>query len=58
VVLTRDVQRRTYGTWAMGYLYSLDLEDELRALLDGAHDPEQAQRLLQRMQPDALAGAL
>ena len=58
VVLTRDVQRRSYGNWAMAYLYSLDLEDELRGLLDGTCDPEQAQRLLQRMQPDALAGAL
>jgi hypothetical protein len=58
VVLTRDVQRRSYESWAMAYLYSLDLEDELRGLLDGACDPEQAHRLLQRMQPDALAGAL
>lgn len=58
VVATRDVQRRSYASWSMAYLYSLDLEDELRGLLDGACDPEQAQRLLQRMQPDAVAGAL
>src|SRR5687767_11481952 len=28
VVATRDVQRRTYVSWSMAYLYSLDLEDE------------------------------
>ena len=58
VVASHDTTRRSYGNWSMAYLYSLDLEDQLRGLLDGAAEPERAAALMQRMQPDELAGAL
>jgi hypothetical protein len=57
-LLTRDLQHRTYASWSMAYLYSMDFEDQLRGLLDGPVAAEQAELLLQRMQPDALGGAL
>ena len=58
ILLTRDLQHRAYASWSMAYLYSMDFEDELRGLLDGPAGAGQPEQLLQRMQPDALAGPL
>ena len=50
---------RDYGDWAMGYLYDLNLEDDLETLLMiPDRSPAVTADVMERMRPDPVMGAL
>ena len=50
---------RDYADWAMGYLYDLNLEDDLETLLMIPHrSPVVIADVMERMRPDPVMGAL
>ena len=50
---------RDYADWAMGYLYDLNLEDDLETLLMiPARSPVVIADVMERMRPDPVIGAL
>ena len=55
----RHLGEREYGEWSMGYLHSLDLEDDLEALLkDAEPDPDRVLAVMNRMRPDEVMGSI
>jgi len=55
---TQRVERE-YGDWAMGYLYDLNLEDDLEMLLMiPDRSPVVIADVMERMRPDPVMGAL
>ena len=52
-------EERDYADWAMGYLYDLNLEDDLETLLViPARSPVVIADVMERMRPDPVMGAL
>ena len=50
---------RDYADWAMGYLYDLNLEDDLETLLMiPDRSPVVTADVMERMRPDPVMGAL
>ena len=50
---------RDYGDWSMGYLYDLNLEDDLEMLLMiPDRSPAVIADVMERMRPDPVMGAL
>jgi len=61
VRILSETQRdeRDYGDWAMGYLYDLNLEDDLETLLMiPDRSPAVTADVMERMRPDPVMGAL
>ena len=61
VRILSEAQRdeRDYADWAMGYLYDLNLEDDLETLLMIPHrSPVVIADVMERMRPDPVMGAL
>jgi hypothetical protein len=59
LLVERPIVFRDYGEWSMGYLHSLDLEDELEDLLTRpSSPPERIVAVMDRMKPDTVMGAL
>lgn len=59
VLLDRTVAHRLYANWSMGYLFRMDLVDELEALLRGKpFTSDDAALLMQSAVPDSVVGSL
>ena len=59
VLAEREREERDYADWAMGYLYDLNLEDDLETLLViPQRSPVVIADVMERMRPDPVMGAL
>jgi hypothetical protein len=59
VLSERKREERDYADWAMGYLYDLNLEDDLETLLMiPDRSPVVMADVMERMRPDPVMGAL
>lgn len=59
VLAEAERSERHYADWAMGYVYDLNLEDDLETLLMIAdRSPVVVAEVLKRMRPDPVIGAL
>lgn len=59
VLLDRSIEQRLYASWSMGYLFRMDLVDELEALLCGRPFTEDdAALLMQSAVADSVVGTL
>lgn len=60
VLVDRSITLREYPLWAMAYLHDLERADELEGLLQEGSEPtpRHSLRLMARLRPDTVAGAL
>jgi hypothetical protein len=59
VVVDREVRVRLYPAWAMGFLYNLDVADQLESLFSsGSLDEARGTRLMSVMTADSVMGTL
>jgi Sensors of blue-light using FAD len=59
VIVDREVRTRLYPAWSMGFLYQLDLADELEALFNSVTPSnERANQLMELMRADSVMGTL
>ena len=59
VLSETECDEREYADWAMGYLYDLNLEDDLETLLMiPDRSPAVTADVMERMRPDPVMGAL
>lgn len=58
IAFEKQIERRLYQSWSMGYLYKRELGDEIELLLQTGAGSERIAAMLSQIEPDPVMGSL